>query len=323
MKIKKMYQKKDKFLKRLKSWLLVLASPLAAQAESVPENEENGITKEITLPNDTTVHFNFVSNEMCDFSDSTRMVVDSLATDTLSSKKFDAFGKVMSLFDDALYVIAHFEGVKCQAYPDRNARNLPTIGIGNTIHANGRKVKLGDCFYSEKELTECVRVHIAERIAPIMARSLDIEKMGDAQIVALIDFAYNCGAEIFETNGQPTKLTNDINDFVQNGSEAALQDIDKYLRVTKSYSEGKRFSPLVKRRTFEFRMFAENDIDLLKACREANLGVVYGFSVRNIQEDNDLAERIKKIAIGYNLSDTISKQVKALLPGYRKRSGRE
>ncbi len=321
MKIKKtnMYQCGKSFFNNPKSWLLatILTSSFAAQAAENPERSEgSNVVKENFVPNDTISSSEDVLDLTEAFSNVAR--TDSVANDSVAAQSFDAMQKIMSLTDDAVYAIAQFEGVRCRAYKDRAANGLPTIGIGNTVLANGRKVRIGDCLKSEAELIECVKVHIAERIAPVMARTLDVEHMGDAQIVSLIDLAYNCGAGVFEKRGQATDLSLNINEFVQTGSTSAREKLDRYFKM-KVYAGGKRLPQLEKRRAAEFRMFVKNDDDLLKAYREANLGVMYSIRPDKIREAEDLATHLREAKIGYNLTDTISNQVNALPLRYQNR----
>ncbi len=322
MKIKKMYQCGKSFFNNPKSLLLatVLTSSFASTshaAETPERSDEKLFNTETLVPNDSVNASEDVWDLSTAFSDSIK--TDSVANDSVATPSFDAMDKVMSLTDDAVYVIAHFEGVRCRAYKDRAARGLPTIGIGNTVLANGRKVKIGDCLKSEAELIECVKVHIAERIAPVMSRTLDIEHLGDAQIVSLIDLAYNCGAGVFEKGGRATDLSLNINEFAQTGSASAREKIDRYFK-TKVYAGGKKLPQLEKRRAAEFRLFSENDNDLLSAYREANLGVLYGMSPNAIRTERDLHSQMREIKVGYNLPDTISRQLNKLPPQHYRKS---
>lgn len=328
MKLKRIYQcGRDFFRSPRSTWLaLTIATlPSVSFAKGTEEKlEENVFAKEITVPNDTINHLGSIPEDTLDLTEAlndSAAMPDTLATDSMSAQTFNAEQRIMSLADDAIYVIAQFEGVKCRAYRDKNARGLPTIGIGNTVHANGRRVRIGDCLKSEEELIECVKVHIKDRIVPIMSRTLDIEHMGDAQIVSLIDLAYNCGAGVFEKKGEPTDLAKNLNAFVQTGDSLALKDLDTYFKL-KVYAGGKRLPALEKRRAAEFRMFVKNDHDLLKACREANLGVMYSMKAQDIREEEDLSSQLKEITVGYNLTDTISNQVNMLPIRYRKGKGR-
>ena len=90
----------------------------------------------------------------------------------------------------AVDLIKHFEGFRANAY--LCPANVPTIGYGSTVWADGKKVKLG----------EVISMATAEKLLldDLEKRSKVLEglKLNQNQFDALISLVYNLGAGAFK-----------------------------------------------------------------------------------------------------------------------------
>jgi lysozyme len=108
----------------------------------------------------------------------------------------------MKVSDNCLKIIREFEGF--QSKPYRCPAGVPTIGYGSTRYANGTPVKLTDPPITEAKADEIMRTTLVQYedavnryvSAPINQNQFD----------ALVDFAYNAGAQNLRTSTLLTLL---------------------------------------------------------------------------------------------------------------------
>lgn len=98
-------------------------------------------------------------------------------------------------------IIKKFEGLELKAYPDPLSGNLPiTIGYGSTKNLNNQPFKLGDTItlkQAEDLLINQVLTEYVPKLQKIPYWSLmHIDMQG-----ALLSFAYNLGANFYDSNG--------------------------------------------------------------------------------------------------------------------------
>lgn len=103
----------------------------------------------------------------------------------------------MKISKEGLGLIASFEGLELEAYPDPATKNDPikkgepwTIGYGTTIYPSGIKVKKGDKITKEQAL-EYLNSDV-DKFA-IQVDKLVVLQLNQNQQDALISFAYNVG----------------------------------------------------------------------------------------------------------------------------------
>jgi len=89
-------------------------------------------------------------------------------------------------------LIKEFEGFRRNAY--LCPANKPTIGYGNTVYPDGRKVKLGDTI-SPKEAEELLQITV-DNFAKECDRLITVP-VNDNQFSALVSFTFNVGVTAF------------------------------------------------------------------------------------------------------------------------------
>lgn len=96
-----------------------------------------------------------------------------------------------------LRLIIRWEGYRRAAYPDPGLGwDVPTIGYGTTIYANGERVKPGDLLSEPKARQELVH-HVDALISPRLKAIPGWDKMSEPMRGALESFAYNLGANFY------------------------------------------------------------------------------------------------------------------------------
>ncbi len=98
-------------------------------------------------------------------------------------------------------LIKNFEGCKLSAYPDPHTGGLPiTIGWGSTKNRNGKPFKLGDKI-TQAEADALLEFDIRNRFLPSLQKIPYWSEMNDNQRGALLSFAYNLGANFYNSDG--------------------------------------------------------------------------------------------------------------------------
>ena len=247
------------------------------------------------------------------------------------------FAKFQEAEYDMLCLVAHFEGVKVNAYWDPYGR-VWTIGIGNTVRPNGTKVRSGDRIKDKDELFEYFKAHVEAYIWPDMQKYLPISEMSVQEIAALGSLFYNCGSGILRNkDGSPSYFANVIYsryayathqgsvEVVADGdssvytvnSESALEYCkSEFIRLmnTKVYAKGKKLDVLVKRRLLEEKIFLgeiimdnkgefalENSVNFA----EQPLGAAYSIPIKDFNDISLVCDSINNCPYGRNLEDSI------------------
>jgi lysozyme len=95
----------------------------------------------------------------------------------------------MEISEKGLRLIKHFESYFDTAY--LCAANVPTIGWGTTVYADGREVALGDvCTRAQAEV---FLQHDMKRFCEGVTALTEGVGLSQLQFDALVAFAYNCG----------------------------------------------------------------------------------------------------------------------------------
>ena len=313
--------------------------------DSISVKLEKVTDKNIHQPEDSCYNTNDVAKNVYNLADSVKIEADTtkIAVDTtkidslreriLTPEQKDSIAEVKALenFNNARYdmlcVIAHCEGVKAKAYWDSKGKCF-TIGIGNTICPNGRKVRANDVIKNEEELMEYFNTHLDKYMFNDMKKYLPLDSMAKEEIVAIGSLIYNCGSGILRTkDGKPSRFANDVKAYIETKGnsaksvihETAKAEIIKYFNK-KVCSKGKTLLPLVKRRDLEMRIFfgeiilsdhdemkLKNSVDFSKVA----LGGIYGINSVKNKDSIDISTSLRG-TMGKNLTDTISSQFKKL-----------
>ena len=271
---------------------------------------------------DTTV--TAIEEDTLDYADS--IAADNSGVDSVSSDS--SLVKFRNAAYDMLCLVAHCEGVKTEAYFDPIGKKW-TIAFGNTVRPDGKAVRYGDCIRSEAELMHYFNAHIEQYMYDDMCRYLHLDKMNNAEIVAMGSFLYNCGSGVLrQKNGAPSQLAKAANAYFDSHSEKTKAAL-KSLIEQKVTSKGKVLPQLQKRRDLELRiLFGEIVLDNKGELKLANavnfaevaLGGVYCFGGRRLPVDTlDLCNRLGNMG-GRNLNDSIQNQLRGhIRPMRRKR----
>lgn len=150
---------------------------------------------------------------------------------------FIGIQEAMRISNAGINLIAHFEGLRLEAY--RDVAGIPTIGYG---HIEG--VKMGDKITKE---TALMMLHNeVQKYSDAVDEAVKVE-LTQQQFDVLVSFTYNMGIHAFKTS---TLLR-----FLNLGKYE--QACDELLRWV--HAGGKRIKGLVNRRMLEHKLF-KNDI---------------------------------------------------------------
>ena len=248
------------------------------------------------------------------------------------------FAKFQQAEYDMLCLVAHFEGVKVNAYWDPHGR-VYTIGIGNTVRPDGTKVKYGDRIKDKDELFEYFKAHVEAYIWPDMQKYLPMSEMSVQEIASLGSLFYNCGSGILRNkDGLPSHLSDVIYSYfcykaqsdtvvnVIDDEDSTVYTVDSRKAVDyckreltrlmnlKVYSGGKKLNVLVKRRLLEEKIFfgeiimdnkgefaLENSVNFA----EQPLGAAYSIPIRDFNDVTLVCDSINNCPYGRNLQDSI------------------
>ena len=132
------------------------------------------------------------------------------------------------------------EGFKNKPY--KCPAGIPTIGYGSTRYEDGRAVSMSDPSITEQRATDLVLATLSKEYVPAVLRYVT-RPMTQGQFDALVDFAYNCGAQNLRTSTLLKKVNAD--DF-----SGAAAEFGKWVN-----GGGKKLPGLVKRRELERKLF--------------------------------------------------------------------
>lgn len=173
-----------------------------------------------------------------------KIKIDEPAKKTAVAK--DTFSRFREAEKHAFPLLVFFEGCSFEAYKDCNG--IPTIGIGNITFPDGRKVTIKDKLKNSGEMYAMVSSYLEKRAYPLLNKYIT-RRLEPEEMAALISLSYNCGAEIFEDGGRPSRFARLINDG------APVEDLARaFLR--KSYSRKGFNKGLAVRRCMEV-LYAE------------------------------------------------------------------
>lgn len=150
----------------------------------------------------------------------------------------------MKASDNALELIRQSESF--YAAPYLCPAGIPTIGYGSTRYADGRSVRLSDKAISKVQAEALLRATLATEYEAAVNRYVSVP-LNQNQFDALVDFAYNAGAQNLRTSTLLKKLN--AGDYA-----GAAAEFDKWV-----YAGGKKLLGLIKRRALERALFERKD----------------------------------------------------------------
>jgi lysozyme len=145
----------------------------------------------------------------------------------------------MKVSDNCLKIIREFEGFRAKPY--LCPAKVPTIGYGSTRYADGTPVKLTDPPITEAKADEIMRATLGQ-FEDAVNRYVTVP-INQNQFDALVDFAYNAGAQNLRTSTLLKKLNN--SDYA-----GAAAQFDAWV-----YGGGEKLPGLVRRRAAERKLF--------------------------------------------------------------------
>jgi lysozyme len=145
----------------------------------------------------------------------------------------------MQVSDNCLSIIRTFEGFRSKPY--LCPAGVPTIGYGSTRYADGTPVKLTDSEISREQADEIMRTTLKEYEAAVN-RYVTVG-INQNQFDALVDFAYNAGAQSL----RKSTLLKNLN---KGNFTKAAAEFDKWV-----FGGGKKLAGLVRRRAAERALF--------------------------------------------------------------------
>ena len=249
-----------------------------------------------------------------------------------------AFKKFQEAEYDMLCLIAHFEGVKVYSYWDPYGKCY-TIGIGNTVRPDGKKVTSADRIHDKEELLGYFKQHVENYIYPDMQKYLPLAEMTTQEIAALGSLFYNCGSGILhEKDGTPTYMADVIDSYFiyknctdsvevmvvgENSSNYKVdareaQEFCKKELISlmdkKVYAKGKKLDVLIKRRYMEEKIFfneiimdntGEFSLENSVNFAEQPLGAAYSIPMNDFADNTLVCDSINTCPYGRNLEDSI------------------
>lgn len=293
----------------MSSWFGV--SQAKSQQTKQSEQKKEIVEKTKTLTTQDSVN-------TATFKDSVKNSKDAKAAALNDSiRRAENLIKFRSVEHDMLGLVAHCEGVKAKAYWDPNGK-VWTIGFGNTIRPDGKPVTRYDFIKSEKELFDYFRIHIEGKMYEDMEKYLPMDKMSNAELVAMGSFLYNCGSGVLrKKNGELSEFGQTAVDYFTTHSDTAKTKLAK-LMDKKVTAKGKVLPQLVKRRELEKRILfgdivicndnsqtGENVLNL----SEISLGGIYSIGSTIPKDTALLCDKLESVR-GLNLNDSIQNQMR-------------
>ena len=148
--------------------------------------------------------------------------------------------KITKVSKKGLDLIKKFEGLKLKPY--LCSAGVPTIGYGNTLYENGKKVSLKDSVITESRATELLSYSL--RNLEQQVDSFCRDDINQNQFDALVSFAFNLGPY----NLKSSTLLKKVN---KNPKDPTIRD--EFMRWTKA--GGKVLKGLVERRKTEADLY--------------------------------------------------------------------
>jgi lysozyme len=145
----------------------------------------------------------------------------------------------MQVSDNCLKIIREFEGFKSKPY--LCPAGVPTIGYGSTRYANGTAVKLTDPSITEGQADEIMQATLGQYEDAV--NRYVTASINQNQFDALVDFAYNAGAQNLRTSTLLKRLN-------QGDYAGAAAQFDVWVN-----GGGKKLPGLVRRRASERTLF--------------------------------------------------------------------
>ena len=148
--------------------------------------------------------------------------------------------KITKISKKGLDLIKKFEGLKLKPY--LCSAGVPTIGYGNTLYENGKKVSLKDTIITEQRATELLSNSLQNLEQHVDSFCRD--DINQNQFDALVSFAFNLGPY----NLKSSTLLKKVN---KNPNDPNIRD--EFMRWTKA--GGKVLKGLVERRKCEADLY--------------------------------------------------------------------
>ena len=148
--------------------------------------------------------------------------------------------KITKISKKGLDLIKKFEGLKLKPY--LCSAGVPTIGYGNTLYEDGRKVSMKDSVITESRATELLSYSL--RNLEQQVDSFCRDDINQNQFDALVSFAFNLGPY----NLKSSTLLKKVN---KNPKDPTIRD--EFMRWTKA--GGKVLKGLVERRKAEADLY--------------------------------------------------------------------
>jgi lysozyme len=148
--------------------------------------------------------------------------------------------KITKISKKGLDLIKKFEGLKLKPY--LCSAGVPTIGYGNTLYENGKKVSLKDTIITEQRATELLSNSLKNLEQHVDSFCRD--DINQNQFDALVSFAFNLGPY----NLKSSTLLKKVN---KNPNDPTIRN--EFMRWTKA--GGKVLKGLVERRKCEADLY--------------------------------------------------------------------
>ena len=148
--------------------------------------------------------------------------------------------KITKISKKGLDLIKKFEGLKLKPY--LCSAGVPTIGYGNTLYENGKKVSLKDTIITEQRATELLSNSLQNLEQHVDSFCRD--DINQNQFDALVSFAFNLGPY----NLKSSTLLKKVN---KNPNDPTIRN--EFMRWTKA--GGKVLKGLVERRKCEADLY--------------------------------------------------------------------
>lgn len=313
------------FLTVMSSWLNASAasSEKNENTDNLPQTEQTHKPAKDNEPKSASFTVQENSNTKILDQDSIRMAIEknkeAFQDSIIMVQKQENLKNAQELM---LYVIAHFEGMKCKAYYDR-AAGIWTINLGNTVRPDGKKVESSDRIYNEQEALNYVSAHVDKHMADDMIKYLPLHKMSQEEIAVMGSLFYNCGSGILRNKDKdksPSEFAKIASEYFTTHDDSIAKEFDKsflnYCKVKRKINE-----VVLERRKNELTFLhgdikitlddninsGENVINLKKAV----LGTLYGCNGKPETILSRFSEESKYYCPSDSLKVAINKELSA------------
>jgi len=154
---------------------------------------------------------------------------------------------------EGIDLIAHFEGLRLEAYPDPGTGGAPwTIGYGATFYEDGSKVKPGDKITIERA-KQLLAYHLRKFEGKVLQKIK--RPLKQQEFDAAVSFCFNAGTS-YKSGGR----WRDYDLWAKINNNTPAEEMVRYWENLAVTAGGRKLNGLVRRRKAEAHLYTTGDM---------------------------------------------------------------